>query len=165
MTQRPLHLGDRIDSVLTQHNQLRNHWVIMERHCVAGHDARVDAHARPHRLYGRQHPPDRRQELIGWILGIDATFDGMAALPQIRLPERQRLTCCHSQLELDQVDAGDKLGDGMLHLQTRVHLQEIEVAGRVDQELQGACVRVPHCLHGCDRRSTHPLAQISVQQK
>ncbi len=37
----------------------------------------------------------------------------------------------------DEVDAGDHLGDGVLHLEPRVHLDEVELAALVE-ELDGA---------------------------
>ena len=44
------------------------------------------------------------------------------------LRPRQRLARCDQQLRAHQVDAGDLLGDRMLDLQPRVHLEEIERA-------------------------------------
>ena len=43
---------------------------------------------------------------------------------------------------LHQVDAGDHLGDRMLHLDARVHLDEVEVALLIHQEFDGAGVGV-----------------------
>ena len=44
----------------------------------------------------------------------------------------------NSDLRLDQVDAGDALGDGVLHLNSRIHFDEIEFAGvRILQEFHG----------------------------
>ena len=40
---------------------------------------------------------------------------------------------------MHDVDATDALGDGMLHLQSGVHLQEVEVSLWVDQKLYRAC--------------------------
>ena len=45
-------------------------------------------------------------------------------------------------LLLHQVHAGDHLGDGVLDLEPRVHLHEVEVPVLVDQELDGAGVGV-----------------------
>jgi len=42
---------------------------------------------------------------------------------------------------LNNVDTGGHLGDRVLDLQARVHLQEVKVALLVDQELDGACYR------------------------
>ena len=51
---------------------------------------------------------------------------------------RQRLARGDAQLPLDQVEAGDHLGDRMLDLQPRVHLHEIERAVLLGDELDGA---------------------------
>ena len=47
-------------------------------------------------------------------------------------------------LLLDQVDAGDHLGDGVLDLDPRVDLDEVEPVLGIDQELAGAGVDVAH---------------------
>ncbi len=52
------------------------------------------------------------------------------------------LARCDAQLRLDEVDAGDGLGDRMLNLDARVHLDEVELAVFVHQELDGAGVLV-----------------------
>ena len=53
----------------------------------------------------------------------------MAVQPHLVLGEAQRLAGGDAQLELDQVKAGDELGDRMLDLQARVHLQEVVLGG------------------------------------
>ena len=59
------------------------------------------------------------------------------------LGERQQLAGGDAQLQLDEVEAGDGLGDRVLDLQAGVHLQEVELAGGVvEQELDGAGPRV-----------------------
>ena len=47
------------------------------------------------------------------------------------LRERQRLAGGDAQLQLDEVEAGDQLGDRVLDLQAGVHLQEEELVGPV----------------------------------
>ena len=51
----------------------------------------------------------------------------MAARLQVLLRERQRLARRDADLPRDEVDAGDHLGDRVLDLQARVHLEEVEV--------------------------------------
>jgi hypothetical protein len=46
---------------------------------------------------------------------------------------------------MDEVDAGDALGDWVLHLKPGVHLEEVEVLLGVEQELDGAGRVVPDC--------------------
>ncbi len=43
----------------------------------------------------------------------------------------------------DEVEAGHFLGNGMLDLQPGIHLEEIEVTGLVDEELQGPRILIP----------------------
>ena len=68
------------------------------------------------------------------------------------LAERQRLAGGDPDLLLDQVDAGDHLGDRVLDLDPRVDLDEVEVVVGVDQELAGAGVDVAGGLRAAGRR-------------
>ena len=55
------------------------------------------------------------------------------------LRERQRLALRDGHLPAHEIDAGDQLGDRVLDLEARVHLQEVEAARRaVEQELERA---------------------------
>ena len=47
----------------------------------------------------------------------------------------------------DAIHAGDELGDRVLHLDARVHLDEVELAALVHEELDGAGIGVPSGLH------------------
>ena len=68
------------------------------------------------------------------------------------LLDRQRLARSDADLLADDVDAGDFLGDGVLHLHPGVHLHEIHLAiGQ--QELHGTGILVTHRLGGTHRRS------------
>src|SRR5207245_9816477 len=79
------------------------------------------------------------------------------ALP-ISLPERQRLPGGDSQLPLDQIEPSHSLGHGVLHLQPRVHLHEVELAA-IEQELDGARAHVADLARDHERRGAQPLAQ------
>jgi hypothetical protein len=56
----------------------------------------------------------------------------------------QPLAESNAQLFLDEVDAAHQLRHGMLDLNARVHLHEVELAGRSDEKLDGARVLVAH---------------------
>src|SRR5262249_39922741 len=60
------------------------------------------------------------------------------------------------------VDACDRLGHRMFDLQPRVHLQEIEVFLRVDQEFDRAGAVVVGRAGDLDRRLAHLRAQLGV---
>ena len=62
------------------------------------------------------------------VLGIDAAFDGMAVEAHVLLAERKRGSRRDPDLLDDEVEPGDHLGDGVLDLQPRVHLDEVELA-------------------------------------
>ena len=65
------------------------------------------------------------------------------------------------QLLLDDVDAGDELGHGVLDLQARVHLQEhVVLARRVDEALDSARVLVVDGLGGPHRAVEHALPEL-----
>jgi hypothetical protein len=71
--------------------------------------------------------------------------------------KRQRLAGRHAQLQLDEIEAGDRLGNRVLHLQARVHLHEPEAvlaqpAGAVGDELDRARAAIADGAGRLDRR-------------
>src|SRR5690606_2847740 len=86
------------------------------------------------------HLPGRREEVLKRILSVDPELDRMAVGAD--LPEVELLTGGDSDLPLHQVEAGHHLGDGVLDLQAGVHLEEVEAAALVDEELDGPGVDV-----------------------
>ena len=130
-------------------DHLGDHRVVLRGDDVAGGHAGVDADAGA----GGQHEvADRagrgREAALG-VLGGEAGLDGVAGrggTDGVHVAQHvgERPAHRHVQLELDDVDAGDGLGDRVLHLQARVDLHEREqlVAGVVE-ELDGAGVDVP----------------------
>ncbi len=104
----------------------------------------------------RMHLARSRQEAVGRVLGVEAALDGMAALAQVSLPERQLLARSDPDLPLRQVQADDHLGDGVLDLEPGVHLEEVEVARvGIDDELDRARVAVADRRGRGDRRRAH----------
>ncbi len=86
----------------------------------------------------------------------------MAGEADVFLHEGQFLARGHQQLRLHQVDAGDHLGDRMLDLDARVHLDEEELAVLVE-ELQRAGAAVTDRTAGCHHALAHFLAYFGVQ--
>ena len=68
----------------------------------------------------------------------------------VALRQRQHLPRRDPHLQLDEIDAGDHLGDGVFDLQPRVHLHEEELVGPVgrDDELDRARTRVVDAAGG-----------------
>ena len=52
----------------------------------------------------------------------------MAVQADVLLAQRERLAGSDQHLRADQVEAGDELGDGVLDLDARVHLEEEPLA-------------------------------------
>ena len=67
-----------------------------------------------------------------------------------------------AQLLLHEVQAGDRLGNGMLHLQARVHFDEIELAVLVE-ELDGADTFVAQRLHGHRNAVADLVALVRIE--
>ena len=77
------------------------------------------------------------------MLGVDAALDGVAFDLDLRRQDgAETLTGCDAQLGLYEIDAGNGLGDRMLHLNAGVHFDEVELAILVHEELDGAGVLV-----------------------
>ena len=92
-----------------------------------------------------------RREVILGILGGDPALDRVAVDPQVVLTGQtdhrvgQRVSLGDQDLRADEVNAGDLLGDRVLDLDTRVHLDEVVLSGlRVHEELDGTGVHVVH---------------------
>ena len=109
--------------------------------------------------------PGGGQEAGGGVLGVQAALDGVAALRQLRLGERQRLAGGDAQLLVHQVDAADLLGDGVLHLQPGVHFEEVERAVRGQQELDRAGAGVIHRVGEAQGGVRHTLPQVGVHRR
>ena len=77
------------------------------------------------------------------MLGVDAALDGVSTVDD-RPMEHVFHALAHREqdLALHQVHIGDHLGYRVLNLNTRVHLDEIEPAVLVHEELDCACVHV-----------------------
>ena len=132
-------------------DDLRDHGVVLRRDDVAGGHARVDADAGPRRQHEVADGAGRRGESVLGVLGGEAGLDGVARggwVDRVRhdlVAEHvgQGAAHRHVQLELDDVDAGDGLGDGVLDLEPGVDLHEgQDVLRGVVEELHGARVDV-----------------------
>src|SRR2546422_7333334 len=68
-------------------------------------------------------------------------------------------------LLLDEIDAGDLFGDGMLDLDPRIHLHEIEPVLLVQQELHRPRVPVPDRLGSFDRHTAEFAPEAVVHRR
>ena len=128
---RAQHAPGGLRAIGVPHDQLGNHRVIHRRDLAARTHAGVDAHAWPRRLRVGTDPTRRRGEVLGGVLSVDAALDRVAAQHDVLLCVRQGLAGRRTDPLLDDVDAGGHLGHAVLHLDTRVHLQEVVLRRRV----------------------------------
>ena len=110
-------------------------------------------------MYFSMRPGDG-QEVVERVLRVDPELHGVA----LRLTEES--TCAHIlvgsdvELHLDQVQAGDHLGDRVLHLDTGVGLQEVQVARLAHEELERPQEVYPAFLTASMHRSHDALPQL-----
>ena len=140
--ERPQGPVQHLEPGLAGRDQLGQQRIVVHGHLVARGHARVDAHAGPMRWSAHDQAAGRGQEAGGGVFGVDAALHGMPAQRHVLLAEGQPLAGRHAQLQRHEVEAGDQLRDGVLHLQARVHLQEIVGAVRRQQKLDRAGVGV-----------------------
>jgi hypothetical protein len=114
--------------------------------------------------------PTSGRKPLARVLGGDARLQGDAADLQLVLADAQvleGLAGCNAHLRLHQVDVGDFLGDRVLDLDARVHLDEhvltLTLARGVEQELDGAGVLVAQGLGELDGVGVQRLADGLVQ--
>ena len=122
-----------------RHDQLGEHRVVVAGDLAAFGHARVDPDEGAARLPVAGDPARARQEVAAGILRVDPALDRVAARLGL---EVERLAHRDPQLQRHEVEAGDHLRHGVLHLQAGVHLQEVEGAVLVDDALDRAGVDV-----------------------
>ena len=115
--------ADRTGPIRRVDDQLGNHRIVM----VADDRACLDPGIEPH-AGGRSPKADLARfgaEILGRVFGGDADFNGVPVKLHIALRQRQRLAPRDAQLPFDQIDAGDRLGHGVFHLQPGIHFQKV----------------------------------------
>ena len=128
--------------------------------------AAVEPHARAARGAVGGDPAGVGAEPVGRVLGGDPALQGGAAQDDRVLGQPQvleRLAGRDPHLGLHEVDVGDLLGDRVLDLDARVHLDEHVAAGRVEQELHGAGVAVADLGREAYGVRAHALADRRVE--
>src|SRR6516225_1281799 len=79
--------------------------------------------------------------------------------------ERKPMAGGDGNLQLDEVQACDLLGDGMLDLQASVDFQEIKVELSVDQKLNRTGINVSARARQPHRRFPHLAAQLGSNDR
>ncbi len=97
-------------------------------------------------------------EVVVGVLGVDAALDGVHV--RLVVASRNFGSAGNFNLLANQVVVGHFFGNGVLHLNSGVHLHEVEVAVLVDQELDGSGALVAYVLGGLHGGVAHGLAQF-----
>src|SRR3990170_6434227 len=148
--------SDRGRPVRSPGDELAEERVVEGRHLVAGVEVRVHPDAGPAGRVEGLHDAGPGPEVVGRVLGVDPELDRVAPELDVGLAEAERLARRDPDLGRDEVDAGEHLGHRVLNLDPAVDLDEVEVAGPVDEELEGPDVLVAGRDHGPDR----PVAEV-----
>src|ERR671911_835686 len=144
------------------HDELRQEGVVVRGHHVAGVEVRVDPDARAARRIIDLDQPGLGQEVAAGVLGVDPELYRVPVGREGILRDLQTLARDHLQLFGNDVDAGDHLRHGMLHLETGVHLDKVEFSVRV-AELYGPGTLV---TQGADQigRGSHETVPYVLRQ-
>ena len=135
--------------------------VVVGRHDRPHVERGVKAHLRASRDVQHGDVPAGREEVGG--LRVDAALDGVVGDGDVVLREGELGAGGHAQLPLHEVDAAHELGDGVLHLQARVHLHEVEAAVVRKEELDRAHAHVAHRAREVAGGLVHALAHAGVR--
>src|SRR5579883_3258991 len=121
-------------------DQLRDHGIVMEGDFVALAESCIDAQIlRRLRWREDRQGTGRGQEVLRRIFRIDPYLDRVTARLDLVLREPGEIVAARqANLQLHEIEAGDHLGDGMLDLDARVHLQEIEAPLAIGDKLHRA---------------------------
>ena len=99
-----------------------------------------------------------RHEVVGRVLSRDTALDSMAhglqilLLRQVDFRAMELIAFSNFDLGLHDIDTGNLLGNGMLNLNTRVNLDEVELAVGSSKEFYSAgadIINVLHQLYSC----------------
>src|ERR1700688_1351321 len=77
------------------------------------------------------------------MLSVDAAFDGMSPVfNRSRDDAVESFARGDSQLRFHQIDVRHHFSDRVLHLYTRVHLNEVKLAVFIHQKFNGSCIHI-----------------------
>mmetsp|Transcript_15979 Transcript_15979/g.37862 ORF Transcript_15979/g.37862 Transcript_15979/m.37862 type:complete len:629 (-) Transcript_15979:82-1968(-) len=163
LLQRALHAADDLLPVAARGGVLDEERVVVGLDHHAGVADAVHAHAEAGRVAVDGERAGVGREVALGVLGGDAALHGDARGVDVLLHQTDLLegrAARDAHLRLDEVDAGDLLGDGVLHLDAGVDLDEVVLAVGLDEELDGAGVQVVGALDQPERVVLHLLAQL-----
>ena len=157
------HTAHTLDGILAggcPYDELTYHGVVVDGDFIAVVHVAVNADTDSVRFRQLLDDTGRRHEVVFRIFGTDAALYSMTALEQVLLLEVQHLVVGNTDLLFHQVYAYHLFRDGVLHLQARIHFEEVEPTVLVYQKLDGTCTGVVYCLGCGNRLLSHLPAQF-----
>ena len=154
---------NRLFTVCAGDNQLSEHRIEVAANHIPLDKPRIPAHTgtggHPQLLYSAGGGHERAAR----VLTVNTELNRMSA--QLRAVGADLLTAGNTELLTHQINTGDLLGDRVLNLQTRIHLQERDGAVRSEQKLAGARALV--ASFGEDRAGCliQPLCLLLTQER
>jgi hypothetical protein len=106
---------------------------------------------------------DVGQKVVGRVFGINPDFDRVPVYGQLVLCIGYFFPFGNFDLQLYQINPCDCFRHRVLDLQSRVHLQEVEVQLLIHNELDCSCVVISAGLCNVDSRSTHGATNFRSQ--
>ncbi len=163
LRERAFQPGERFGAGAAVGDDLGDHRVVIGRDEVARAHAGIDPHAL--RQVEDRKTAGRGQEVARRVFRIKPRFEGPAVDGKLVLPLRQGLTGGDAELPFDEIEAGDRLRHGMLDLEARVHLHEMEAVlpqsfRNVGDELDGAGAAIADGGGGAHGGSAHRGAHL-----
>jgi len=141
-------------------DDFRHHRIVERGDFIPRLDTRVDANALTRGLIKEFDVSRAGQEASSGIFSVEPDFDCMPEELNIFLLRWKRLAPCNANLPLNKVVACDHLGHWMLNLQTRIHLQEIELTGLIKQEFHRPRTDVVNGFCGINGSASHCLTKF-----
>ena len=153
---------ERLVPIASGRDGLREQWVVVDGHHAAGLHAAFVAEAGSLGELEDRDRAGRGQEVAIRVLGVDPALDCRPPHLHITLGPAKPFAGGDAELSLDEIAPHDLLRDGVLDLEPRVHLQEVE-AVPLHQELDGPGVPVAGRLRHADARRVKARPQVGIE--
>jgi hypothetical protein len=163
--ERAVHAADRFIPCAAPHDEFGEKPIVIGRDGVVLVHGAVNADPDAARGEIGRDRPSARPEVVSRVLGIDPALDGVPLQGHVLLPDFKRLAGRDRDLGPHDVYRGDLLGDRVLHLDARVHLDEVIMSLRIEEEFHGARVVVIHGPRDGNGRLAHLRAQPRGQNQ
>ena len=165
LLERAQHPLPRVLAIDVVNDELRDHRVVELGDLVSRPHPGIHAHSDARRLPVGRDPPGRGKKRARDVLRVDAALEGMPAKLDLLLRDRKWLPCRDLDLLANDVDARHDLGDGVLDLHARVHLEEVVRAVGVEEPFDRPCGAVADGASRIDRDPADPCPKLGIHSR